>query len=129
MKFDHTKITFGRHIQEHVKTAAGHRVTLLVRTFLNGLEVIVGVIHQEDIGSWVSTWNLDGTKTGGEGSPRYNLVMSGPKRKLAGWMNVYCDGDVFTKLYRSREEARESAFPNAIACIHHEIEYEEGEGL
>lgn len=126
MKFDHTKVTFGGHIQEHVRTADGNRVILLAVVHLNGRDMIVGVVRPATERSWITTWDLNGTAAC---TTDYNLNMTGPKRKLSGWLTIYPDGYISGKLYGSKGEAIRYGTPTAVARVHREIEFEEGEGL
>lgn len=125
MKFDHTKIKFGPHVQEYIHTESGSSVTLLGITRVGARDVLVGTTITPGERPWLNVWELDGVCGI---SANLNLVMTGPKRKLKGWLTIYPSSPVIIQFWSSREEAlRNGGYP--AACIEHEIEYVEGEGL
>lgn len=127
MTFDYTKITFGGHVQENIKTLDGHKVVLLGITEFPCDKAILGTIRRVGEHKEISltAWALDGVN---HCVDNHNLVMFAPKRKLNVWLNISPSGIIGVC------ETREAAITISkntplLARVHREIEFEEGEGL
>lgn len=74
----------------------------------------------------VFSWTRSGKITADK-DHRYDLIEVKPRIQREYWVNVYddCMGD----LYRTKENADNSASVNRIACVKITIDCEEGEGL
>lgn len=75
MKFDHTKLKFGPHIQDRVRTTLYLPVILLCIAHINDRDVIVGILNKpgRDV---LTTWDLNGHS---DWDSARDLVMTAPQ--------------------------------------------------
>lgn len=111
-----------------VQTRAGREVRIYA-TDGGGCYPIHGAVKNSE--GWEGAcWRANGDyrmQYRGDYPGPYDLINVPEKRRLRGWVNVYCGNDTFG--YATREEAERRRSAGCTACVEIDLEYEEGQGL